>query len=278
MTESTRQPAPAGSASEQASEYTIDELARAAGITVRNLRAYLERGLLPPAGRRRRAAIYTDVHLARLRVISDLLNRGYALANIAELLAAWEKGWDLQQVLRAETVLASPWEQSERFSVSREQLQTWLDVSVRHEDIRALTALELVAAEGDLLHVPHPRILRAIASIVRAGVPLPTLLAHAATLREHIVKVAETLSMAVVEGVIVPHARHGLPPAEEMPRLTEAVRNIRPLAEPLVAAELARALELVATRYLGDRLIAALAPTLVPDAPAKSASARRRKH
>ena len=32
-------------------EYTIDELAREAGATVRNIRAYQERGILPPPRR-----------------------------------------------------------------------------------------------------------------------------------------------------------------------------------------------------------------------------------
>ena len=40
---------PTDSAEEAASgEYTVDELARAAGSTVRNVRAYQDRGLLPP--------------------------------------------------------------------------------------------------------------------------------------------------------------------------------------------------------------------------------------
>ncbi len=53
--------------------YRRDELARAAGVKVRNLRYYQERGLLPPPRREGRIAWYSDDHLTRLRLINDLL-------------------------------------------------------------------------------------------------------------------------------------------------------------------------------------------------------------
>lgn len=262
-------PAAAHPPADDGETYTIDELARVAGATVRNVRAYLERGLLPPAGRRKRAAIYSDIHLARLRVIADLLSRGYTLASIGELLEAWEKGWELTQVIHVETVLASPWEHEEPLRVPRAELDVLFGTPVTRAQVAMLAALGWLVPEDDLLRVPHPRILRAASNIVRGGVPLSVLLAHANALREQMALVAETMSTIVVEGIIVPHAKSGLPSAEDMPRLTEAVRAMRPLAEPLVSAELVRALEQVATRYLGDRLIAALAPSLAAS-PAKS--------
>ncbi|MBI3172006.1 MAG: MerR family transcriptional regulator, partial [Hydrocarboniphaga effusa] len=92
-----------------AREYGVDELARQAGTTVRNVRAYQDRGLLPPPERRGRVGVYTEAHLARLRIIGQLLARGYTLANIAELLEAWERGHDLSQLLGLESAVASPW-------------------------------------------------------------------------------------------------------------------------------------------------------------------------
>ena len=44
-------------------EYRIDDLARVAGTTTRNVRGYQDRGLLPRPVRRGRIAIYTDLHL-----------------------------------------------------------------------------------------------------------------------------------------------------------------------------------------------------------------------
>src|SRR3990170_6758365 len=90
-------------------EYRIDELAREAGATVRNVRAYQDRGLLPPPRRVGRVGVYAEAHLVRLRLIGELLRRGYGLGNIAELLSAWERGRDLGDVLGLELAVAGPW-------------------------------------------------------------------------------------------------------------------------------------------------------------------------
>src|SRR5204863_6803631 len=65
-------------------EYRIDDLARAAGTTVRNVRVYQDRGLLPPPRREGRTGLYGEPHLARLRLIGQLLEKGYTFAHIAE--------------------------------------------------------------------------------------------------------------------------------------------------------------------------------------------------
>lgn len=80
-------------------EYTIDELARAAGTTVRSLRVYHERGVLPPPQVKGRTGFYGPEHLNRVRVISRLLNRGIKLNGIKELLEAWDRGDDLGDIL-----------------------------------------------------------------------------------------------------------------------------------------------------------------------------------
>ena len=90
-------------------EYRIDELARLADASVRNIRVYQDRGLLAPPRRQGRVGIYTDAHLARLRLIGQLLRRGYTFANIAELLATWERGGDMAEIFDFESVIGDPW-------------------------------------------------------------------------------------------------------------------------------------------------------------------------
>ncbi|GAB2693744.1 MerR family transcriptional regulator [Nocardia thraciensis] len=80
-------------------EYTIDELARAAGTTVRSLRVYHERGVLPPPQVKGRTGFYGADHLNRVHTISRLLDRGIKLNGIKELLAAWDRGDDLGVIL-----------------------------------------------------------------------------------------------------------------------------------------------------------------------------------
>ena len=84
-------------------EFTIDELARASETTVRNIRAYQDRGLLPPPELRGRKGYYFNSHLARLRVISGLLDRGYSLNSIKDLIDALENGIDLRHLMGLES-------------------------------------------------------------------------------------------------------------------------------------------------------------------------------
>ncbi|WP_433733118.1 MerR family transcriptional regulator [Nocardia sp. CA-129566] len=81
------------------SEYTIDELARVADTTVRSVRVYHERGLLPSPEVRGRIGYYRSDHLERLQTISRLLSRGMKLNGIRELLEAWDRGDGLADVL-----------------------------------------------------------------------------------------------------------------------------------------------------------------------------------
>ncbi len=80
-------------------EYRIDELARLAGTTTRNIRVYRDRGLLHPPLRVGRIALFNDTHLTRLRLITSLLDRGYNIAHVHEMLSAWEQGKDLGDML-----------------------------------------------------------------------------------------------------------------------------------------------------------------------------------
>ena len=80
-------------------EMIIDELARRAGTTTRNVRLYQSRGLLPSPQRRGRVAYYNDGHLARLQLIARLQEHGFSLASIDHLLQAWGQNRGLHDIL-----------------------------------------------------------------------------------------------------------------------------------------------------------------------------------
>ncbi|MFI1729221.1 MerR family transcriptional regulator [Streptomyces acidicola] len=89
--------------------YRIEDLAHHSGATVRTIRAYQDRGLLPSPERRGRANVYSDAHLARLHQIAGLLDRGYTLTSIKELLEAWDSGRGLGGILGLVTEADGPW-------------------------------------------------------------------------------------------------------------------------------------------------------------------------
>src|SRR5438445_5387212 len=90
---------------------TIDELARAAGTTVRNVRVYQDRGLLPPPERRGRLGLYGPDHLRRLRLVLRMLGRGYPLAALRELVEAWEEQRDLGPVVGVAEAVTAPYQE-----------------------------------------------------------------------------------------------------------------------------------------------------------------------
>ena len=69
-------------------ELTVDELAARVGVTVRNLRAYSARGLLPPPRMVGRTGYYGREHIARLLLVREMLAEGYSLAMIERTLAS----------------------------------------------------------------------------------------------------------------------------------------------------------------------------------------------
>src|SRR5581483_8818908 len=66
---------------------TIDQLAARTGISVRTIRFYAGKGLLPPPKLRGRLGLYGPDHLARLELISELTGLGFTLAAIEGFLA-----------------------------------------------------------------------------------------------------------------------------------------------------------------------------------------------
>jgi DNA-binding transcriptional MerR regulator len=81
------------------SSLTIDQLARLAGMTVRQVRALQTQGLLPRPTLVGRSGYYRAGHLDRLRAIRRLQDDGFSLAGIATLLRAIEAGMTLEQVV-----------------------------------------------------------------------------------------------------------------------------------------------------------------------------------
>jgi len=63
-------------------ELTVEELSAKTGISVRNLRFYTTRGLVPPPTKRGRTAVYGPEHVARFALLRDLQAHGLNLAAI----------------------------------------------------------------------------------------------------------------------------------------------------------------------------------------------------
>jgi DNA-binding transcriptional MerR regulator len=137
-------------------EYRIDDLARLAGTTTRNIRVYRDRGLLPPPLRVGRIALFNDTHLTRLRLITSMLDRGYNIAHVREMLSAWEQGKNLGDVLGLETAIVGTW------TTEKPETMALADAERLVDDPRAferLVALQVVRVDGARATVTRPKLI-----------------------------------------------------------------------------------------------------------------------
>lgn len=230
-------------------EYRIDDLARAAGTTVRNVRAYQDRGLVPPPRREGRVAYYDDGHLARLRLIGQLLDRGYSLANIGDLTAAWDQGSGLGAVLGVLPDVAGPWSDESPQHMSFRQLLEMFGGGLTTTDLAAAVELGLLEPEGDGFRITSPRELAIGAELKAAGVPLNEVLDELRRLRADLERIA-TRFIELTAGPV--WERYTAPGAEPGIDLQTLVQRLRPMAQAAVDVELARAMRQVATHYVED--------------------------
>ncbi|WNF28180.1 MerR family transcriptional regulator [Streptomyces sp. C11-1] len=246
-----------GAAGGDTAEYRIEDLAHASGATVRTIRAYQDRGLLPTPERRGRANVYRETHLARLRQIADLLDRGYTLASIKELLEAWDAGRGLGGVLGLVAEVHGPWTDEEADRITREELDAKFGGSQDDGAIAEaveLGVLERVSGRDDEFLVPSPQELAVAVELYAAGVPLRAISGHLRELRGQVEHIASRFLEFTTEHVFARYLGHRPPTDSDATEAASLVRRLRPLAQQTVDAELARAMRTFATRHLHHHL------------------------
>ncbi|MGY3681418.1 MerR family transcriptional regulator [Streptomyces sp. TE33382] len=249
--------APSPAEARAGAEYRIEDLAHASGATVRTIRAYQDRGLLPTPERRGRANVYRETHLARLRQIADLLDRGYTLASIKELLEAWDAGRGLGGVLGLVAEVHGPWTDEEADRITRAELDARFGGAQDDEAVAEaveLGILERVPGREDEFLVPSPQELAVAVELHAAGVPLPAISGHLRELRGQVEHIASRFLEFTTEHVFARYLGHRPPKDADAAEAASMVRRLRPLAQQTVDAELARAMRTFATRHLHHHL------------------------
>lgn len=233
---------------------TIEELSMRSGVTTRNIRAYQGRGLLPPPVSRRgeRAAFYTVDHLARLRLVSRLQTRGFSLAGIADLLAAWSEGKTIEQVLGMESAIAAAESEDREDSivVSARELRANLPPGVdAKQALKKLVAVGLLAPHTKGYRLRHPKLYELGVGASRAGIPFDAILEEHARLQEDMHRIALRFVGLFTTYVFNPFIDAGMP-ALEMPQILEQMTQLRHLAieatVPLIRQALADEIEAAA--------------------------------
>lgn len=222
-------------------EYRIEELARLADTTTRNIRVYRDRGLLHPPLRVGRIALFNDTHLTRLRLITSMLDRGYNIAHVHEMLSAWEQGKDIADVLGLEDAIAGNWatEKPERMPLA--DAKRLIDDDTAFDRLVGNGVLKL---DGDQAIIVRPKLIEAFNEIRQYGVPVGKLI----DVHEQVVPLLDQISSILVRAG-VDQVSDRIKPGESLPADTEVAELItmlirfRTQAVSAVSATLAASIE-----------------------------------
>ncbi|WP_110208332.1 MerR family transcriptional regulator [Nocardioides daejeonensis] len=249
-----------------AREMTIDQLASKVGMTVRNVRAYATRGLLPAPRLVGRKGFYGPEHESRLRLIRELIDRGYTLGAVEKALEESPEIPD-SHALDLLGLLANPMGQrAEPELMSRATLAVLAGISdddeLRDWLVHQMVERGLVEAIDDAhLKVLEPTIVRCGAQALAIGLGPQTVLQLFDAIRTDTGDLAERFVSAARREVWQPFAERGMPD-EEWEQLVANFEAIIPVAVQVVLAAFRTALTSNIETAMGEEL-SSMSPEMI---------------
>jgi DNA-binding transcriptional MerR regulator len=228
---------------------TIDQLAERSGISVRTIRFYAGRGLLPPPRLRGRTGLYGPGHLARLELVSELSALGFTLAAIESHLATLPPAAGAEE-LALHRALLTPWvpEHIEELDLARLDRRAGRHLTAGDldllEDLGALTRLD-----DGRVRLHGPGMLACALDVLDSGLPPAFALRAHQLIQRHTAALADDLMAMFQEEVLQPYRDRGRPP-EERRRLAEALAQLKPITVRGVVSAFGRAVN----RTIRERL------------------------
>lgn len=228
---------------------TVDELATAAGLTVRNTRYYAGLGLLPPPVRRGRLAYYHRMHLAHLELVRALQDHGFTLQAIERVVSRLPEDATTEDLALQRAMLTS-WTTTAPEELDRAGLEARAGRALADEEVDKLVAM------GGLDVVPGPVPTYVAAANLGVGLELLSLDVSAESLgaaseaiRRHMTALAEELTDIMRSQVLEPYRRSAQSP-EDAARMEQTVSRLRQLTLEAVVTGFQRAANAVITRSL----------------------------
>jgi DNA-binding transcriptional MerR regulator len=214
-------------------EYRLEALAARSGVSVRNIRAYRERGLLDAPRREGRSAVYGDRQLSQLATISELLRKGFTTAHIAEFFAAARQGHDIADVLGLHPAIIGSRKPAEPVA---------LDVDPDGDEARRLVAHGLAEVVDGRLSLIDPRMAQLVGQVTDQSANVRTILSIADGTAEALDAVVTAVVDAWERSVVERFGPNYAPRQEDIAELQRMVAEFRVLGSRVVADKLADAL------------------------------------
>lgn len=233
---------------------TIDQLAQAAGLTVRNVRNYQSRGLIPPPEVHGRVGYYGAEHLADLQLIREMQAQGFNLAAISHLLEQ-ARGAGVQ-VLGFTRALMAPFETETPEIVSRADLAQRLGEEIERNPKLLAKAQRLgllVPIDEGSFEAPSPTLLAAGERLVTLGVPLEAALGAMGDVRRQTERIAQAFVEIFLRFIWEPFDEAGRPEAE-WARVQQALDQLRPLSSEALTAVFQQTMTKAVEAAFGRRL------------------------
>jgi DNA-binding transcriptional MerR regulator len=181
----------AGSIEELRGLLTLDELCNRVGMSVRNVRFYTTKGLVPPPIRRGRSGYYSPEHVARLELVQELQSHGFTLSAIERYVAGIPADATPEDIALARTMLA-PWQSDLPVEMDHDQLEAKAGRSLSEEEVATLQALG-VLRRRDTSYLVAGNQLAIGVRLLDLGFPREVAAAAAAVYQEHGEQMAKEL-------------------------------------------------------------------------------------
>ncbi len=212
-------------------EFTIDELAARAGMTVRNVRAYAARGLISGPRLEGRTGYYRHEHLQRLQLVRELVDRGYTLAAVEQAVRSSPTS-AAGHTMDLLNLLDQPQREVEPEIMTIDALTSLAGVT--HDDrlIEAMTEFGLLEpVEGDPTRVRLllPSVVRAGAAAVSLGLPAASVIEIFPLVRTNLRTIADEFVEKVASGIVQPFVDAGLP-EEQWTGIFESIQTLLSVA------------------------------------------------
>jgi DNA-binding transcriptional MerR regulator len=209
-------------------QLTIDQLAERTGISVRTIRFYAGKGLLPSPRLRGRTGLYGPEHVFRLELVTELSGLGFTLAAIEGYLLRLPMSLTPAE-LQLQRALLVPWvaEQLEEIDAAGLTRRAGRELSGGElETLEALGAIERRPDGSILLH--GPAALTSALDSMSIGIPLDVLHRLNDVITLHTTALAEDLMKVFQDDVLQPYRDRGRP-ATERARLGEIYTRMKPI-------------------------------------------------
>ncbi|WP_307827960.1 MerR family transcriptional regulator [Nocardioides sp. SYSU D00038] len=219
----------------------LDELCERVGMSVRNVRFYTAKGLVPPPIRRGRSGYYDANHVARFELVQELQSHGFTLAAIEKYVAGIPDDARPEDIALARTMLA-PWQADLPVDMDHDQLEKRAGRALDAEDVATLQALGIVRLRDDRYLVARTQLALGV-RLLDLGFPRAVAQAAAKVYQDHGRQMAEELHDVVFTQLAPLYGDH-----------TERFQEVMERLKPLSVGGLVTAYEAAVARAARDSL------------------------